>query len=90
VNYLAKRLELIRAQPVSRCLVRLPSKSQKELDRANRRVNLQGRILCKKPPPQKAVLFDDVFTTGSTLDVCAAALKEQGAKEVYALALFYD
>ncbi|MDR3335654.1 MAG: double zinc ribbon domain-containing protein [Treponema sp.] len=90
VDYLAKRLELTQAQRLSRCLVRLPSKSQKKLDRAGRRLNLLGRILCKKPPPERVVLFDDVLTTGSTLDVSAAALKAQGAKEVYALALFYD
>jgi predicted amidophosphoribosyltransferase len=35
-------------------------------------------------------LFDDVITTGSTLDACAEALKEDGAEQVYGMNLFYD
>jgi ComF family protein len=89
VDYLAGRLKNLR-QPVDACLERLPSQTQKKLDRANRRLNLQGRIRCRRPPPVRVLLFDDVITTGSTLDVCARTLKESGTKEVFALALFYD
>jgi competence protein ComFC len=35
-------------------------------------------------------LLDDVFTTGSTLDACARALKEAGASRVIALAVARD
>jgi len=35
-------------------------------------------------------LLDDVFTTGSTLDACARALKEAGASLVVALAVARD
>jgi ComF family protein len=90
VDYLAAKLRKNHGARVVSCLERLPSQTQKKLDRTMRRINLQGRIRCKKTPPERAILFDDVFTTGSTLDVCAAALKERGAKEVFALALFYD
>ena len=76
--------------PVNRCLKRLPSRSQKELNKAERKTNLKGRILCVKQPPETAILFDDVITTGATLNACAAALLEQGAKRVFGVCLFYD
>jgi ComF family protein len=90
IDYLAGRLERFHRVSVSRCLKRLPSRSQKELNRENRKTNLRGRIICTKKPPTRVLLFDDVITTGSTLDACAAALKEAGAEKVYAVCLFYD
>ena len=75
--------------PVKRCLKRLPSKSQKLLNREERLANLSGRICCVKKPPETAILFDDVMTTGATIDACAAALLGKGAKRVYAVCLFY-
>ena len=74
---------------VNRCLKRLPSKSQKLLNREERERNLKGRIRCVKTPPETALLFDDVVTTGATLDACAEALLQNGAKSVYAVCLFY-
>jgi ComF family protein len=75
---------------LNRCLKRLPSRSQKELDRAGRRQNLKGRIAGVKKAPLQAVIFDDVITTGSTLNVCAEVLKAGGAEKVYGVCLFYD
>jgi predicted amidophosphoribosyltransferase len=88
--------------PVCRCLARLPSESQKELNREDRQNNLRKKIILKnagKPcagpggqttVPRRAVLFDDVYTTGSTMDACAEALKSGGAEKVYGICLFYD
>jgi predicted amidophosphoribosyltransferase len=96
VEYLAKLLEKD-GRPVCRCLRRLGSDTQKVLDREKRRVNLKGKILVredygrgKKKVPKTALVFDDVYTTGSTMDACAEALKSAGTANVYGICLFYD
>jgi ComF family protein len=92
VEYLARLLENEKSCvfPVIRCLKRLMSKSQKELGRKSRQTNIKGRIISKRNIPKTAVIIDDVITTGSTLDACAAAMKEAGAQTVCGLCLFYD
>jgi len=90
VRLLEKRQNKERGFSVSRCLKRLKSKSQKELNLENRQTNLKGRIIPVKQAPKTAVVIDDVMTTGSTLDACAAALKENGAETVWGLCLFYS
>lgn len=91
VEHLARLLEKNNENGlmVDRCLKRMPSKSQKELDRENRYSNLRGRIIPVRQVPRTAIVIDDVMTTGSTLDACAAALKESGTQTVYGLCLFY-
>jgi ComF family protein len=96
VEYLAKLLEKDGAT-VCRCLRRLRSGAQKILDREKRRINLRGKILVredyggsKKKIPETALVFDDVYTTGSTMDACAEALKSAGTAHVYGICLFYD
>jgi len=91
VEYLVKRLEKNKNfLPVSRCLKRRKSKVQKSLNRSDRLENLKDRIYVDGTVPQTALIIDDVITTGSTLEVCAKALKDAGAKKVYGLCLFYD
>ncbi|MDR0447838.1 MAG: double zinc ribbon domain-containing protein [Treponema sp.] len=106
IEYLAKLLEIQNSSeksfPVCRCLKRLSSESQKELNKENRLQNLKGRIIAKKHTditshkgktltvPRIAVIFDDVYTTGATMDACASALKSGGAERVYGICLCYD
>jgi competence protein ComFC len=61
------------------------TRSQVGLDAAERRENLQGAFsadtaLCRG---KTILVMDDISTTGATLDACAAALKQVGAKEVF-------
>jgi len=89
IEDIAKALETFK-MPVKRCLKRLPSTSQKKLDRENRSTNLKGKIKCISTPEKNIILFDDVYTTGATLAACAQELKEAGAQKVYGMCLFYD
>jgi predicted amidophosphoribosyltransferase len=93
VEELAALIELERDVPVRRLLERTSSVQQKRLGRSGRRVNLRGHIQVRSDGvalPDTVTLLDDLMTTGSTLDACAAALKAAGCGKVYGLTLFYD
>ncbi len=64
------------------------TKSQTKLSRKERLENMEAAFSCLGKVKNKTVLIvDDVCTTGATIENCAAALKECGAKKVYALVL---
>lgn len=64
------------------------TKSQKKLNKAQRRKNLKHVFVCREPIKARCVLvIDDVYTTGATMDAMAACLKEQGAQTVCFLTL---
>jgi ComF family protein len=69
------------------CLVRSgPAGTQVGRGRAERRAGPEGAIAARSPTPARAILVDDVATTGATLAACAAALRAAGAREVAGLA----
>ena len=65
-------------------LARPKTLDQRELGRAERVANLQGRFtaLSHVHVPERVVLVDDVFTTGATLCGATDALLEAGAETV--------
>lgn len=66
---------------------------QKRLGMRERKKNLEGAFRVagdeeqKKVQKKKLLLVDDIYTTGSTLDAAAKALKSAGAEKVYYLTI---
>ena len=77
--------------PVLRALRRTRrTATQTELAEAQRHKNVRGAFAVRRRARARVrgatlVLIDDVSTTGATLDACARALVDAGAKEVRAL-----
>ena len=63
--------------------------AQKQLGSRERAKNLENafkisqRWINKQETLKKILLVDDIYTTGSTLDVCAKVLKQVDIAEVY-------
>jgi len=62
------------------------TQTQTRLNRADRRRNVKNAFALAADavviPTQHYILIDDVFTTGSTLNACAAALRHAGAQHI--------
>jgi predicted amidophosphoribosyltransferase len=85
---LAAALGRVTGLPVRELLARCAGGvRQVGLERHARRLNPRGTIELRRGPPLRGpvVLVDDVYTTGSTLNECARALKAAGAGPVRAV-----
>jgi ComF family protein len=73
--------------PVRNALRRVPAPTQVGLERRARLENARGSVRARtgSAVPARALLVDDVYTTGATLDACAEALRQAGAGEVVAV-----
>jgi predicted amidophosphoribosyltransferase len=69
--------------PVARVLGRTRApKRQRGLSLVERRMNVRGAFVAIGNVPGRAVLLDDVYTTGSTASAAASALRRAGARRV--------
>lgn len=101
INELAEFLKRRYGFRVLNLLVRLSEQEQKKLSREERLEKIKTAYVLVKPSrlkrilkpfsgkiPEEVCLVDDVSTTGSTLECCAAVLKKAGVKKVFAVTLF--
>ncbi|MGY8695054.1 MAG: ComF family protein [Verrucomicrobiia bacterium] len=86
---IAGRFEGVRLEAILERVI--DTRSQTQFNRKERYRNLRNAFsLVKKgaiDPSQRYIIVDDVFTTGSTLNACAATLRKAGAKRVDVLTL---
>jgi predicted amidophosphoribosyltransferase len=72
--------------PLLDCLRRSGGRRQVGRRRAERLAD-PPRVWLSEPPPDTALVVDDVWTTGATLAACARALRDGGSRRVIALTL---
>ena len=86
-HWMAVRLGRQLSCPLSLAQRNRDTRTQRGLDRGERRRNLRGAFRVPAGLPRRVVLVDDVMTTGATLDALAVACRQAGAEEVQAWAV---
>ena len=83
---LAKELARRHDKPLYTGLAKVKNiPEQHRLGFARRGENVKGAFRAFGKVPERVLLIDDVYTTGSTASECAGALKQRGAAVVYVL-----
>jgi competence protein ComFC len=92
VGYIAQFLQKRYGYTVLPILRRKKSKQQKTLGFAQRSGNLRGKIdlIGHIKTPKHVVLFDDIFTTGATVQECTRVLLSNGSSQVRVVTLAID
>ncbi len=90
-NELASKLQI---QKQFNNLIKIKdTKKQSTLKREERLLNVKEAFKLKdntKIASKKVILFDDIYTTGSTVNECSKILKQGGASEVLVITLAID
>lgn len=71
----------------------LDTKKQSTLTKLERQYNIKNAFYIKRPEAlknKKVILFDDIYTTGNTVNECSRVLKLAGVKEITILTLAID
>lgn len=69
------------------------TKKQSTLTKEERKTNVKDAFIIKKPERivnKKVILFDDIFTTGNTVNECSKVIKMAGARETAVLTIAVD
>lgn len=89
---LAERLSRLLEIPTDSSILKRSKKTapQKALDPSARLKNLEQAFAVQHIPPRirSAILIDDIYTTGSTIEACTRVLKAAGVERVYFAAIF--
>lgn len=87
-NDIARHMENLRNILVRNKNTKFQAKTK--MPEEKRRLNMKDAFQCKDVSSVKGktvILFDDVITTGSTMEECAKTLKDSGAKKIIAIAI---
>jgi len=60
---------------------------QRGLSLDERRRNVRGSVVARAAVPTEVCIVDDVYTSGATVDACAAACRRAGARRVQVVTL---